>query len=294
MKKMISKKYRELMHYIMIVIGTGILAFGISNLYDPIKLVTGGFTGLAIIVKNISGGIWEGGLPLWLTNLGLNIPVFALAYFLKGKKYIGKTVFGASMLSLWLYIMPVYDLAQGDYMIASIFGGVFCGLGMGLVLRTGATTGGTDMVSALIQMKMRHYSIVQILQVIDALIVILGLVVFGVRSTLYAIIAIVVTTKVSDMVLEGFNYSKVAYIITSESEVIAGVIMKELDRGVTGLHAKGMYTGKDKCVLYCVVSQKEIVKLKDLIVDIDPDAFVIVSDVREVLGEGFKEYSKEF
>lgn len=294
MTKTVAKKRRKWMDYLLIVIGTGVLAVGIACLYDPVGLVTGGFSGLAIVVKSVAS-IWrEGGIPLWLTNFALNIPVFIVAYFMKGKGFIGKTLLGTIMLSVWLYIIPVIDLAQGDYMIAAIFGGAFSGFGIGLVIRTGATTGGTDMVAALIQSKLRHYSIVQILQVIDAMVVLLGLFIFGIRPALYAIIGIVVSTKVSDIVVEGMNYSKAVYIITTQHEVVAERILKELDRGVTGLQAKGMYTGTEKCVLYCVMSQKEVVNLKELVAECDPDAFVIVSDVREVLGEGFQEYSKEF
>lgn len=288
------KKHGTMYEYIMIILGTGILAFGIASFYDPIGLVTGGFTGLAIVIKSVTGFLFEGGIPLWFTNLALNIPVFVLAYFLKGPKFIGKSFFGAMMLSAWLYILPSIDMSSGDYLLAAIFGGAVSGFGIGLVLRTGATTGGTDMVSALVQLRLRHYSIVQILQVIDALVIMLGLMIFGMRPTMYAIIAILVTTKVSDTVLEGFNYSKAAYIITNQHEAVAQRIMKELDRGVTGLHAKGMYTGDEKCVLYCIVSAKEIVSLKDIVNETDPNAFVIVSEVREVLGEGFQEYKKEF
>lgn len=288
------KKHGQLYSYLMIIIGTGILAFGIQCFYDPIGLVTGGFSGLAIIVKNISSFFYEGGIPLWFTNLALNIPVFILAYFLKGKKFIGKTFFGTVMLSLWLYVIPAFDLADEDFMIAAIFGGVSAGAGIGLVIKMGATTGGTDMVAALVQLKLRHYSIVQILQVIDAAVVVMGFMVFGMRATLYAIIGIVAQTKVADLIVEGFNYSKAVYIISDKHEIVAERIMKDLDRGLTGLEARGMYTGTEKRVLMCVLTQKEIVNLKHLVNDVDPDAFVIVSDVREVLGEGFQEYKKEF
>lgn len=288
------KKHGKFYDYFMIIMGTGILAFGIACFYDQIGLVTGGFSGLSIVIKHVTEAFIEGGVPLWLTNLALNVPVFILSYFLKGKKFIGKTLFGTIMLSVWLYILPSINMPEGDYMIASLFGGVCAGAGIGLVIRVGATTGGTDMVSALIQLKLRHYSIVQILQVIDAAVVLLGLFVFGMRPTLYAIIGIVVQTKVSDLIVEGFNYSKAAYIITNEHEEVAKRIMTELERGLTGLQAKGMYTGEDKCVLFCIVTQKQIVGLKDLVNEIDPHAFVIVSDVREVLGEGFQEYKKEF
>lgn len=146
------------------------------------------------------------------------------------------------------------------------------------------------MVAALIQLKIRHYNVAQIMQILDGAIVVLGFFVFGLRPSLYAIVAIFVTTKVSDAILEGFKYSKAAYIITDKYEEVAQVLMEELDRGATGLKATGMYTGRDRCVLYCVVSKKQIVTLKEIVVNIDPKAFVIVSDVREVLGEGFLDY----
>lgn len=279
------------MHYISIFVGTALMALAIQCIFDPVGLVTGGFTGLAIVVKNVTKYLIPGGIPLWLTNFVLNIPVFVLAYFSMGKKFIGRTLFGAVMLSVWLYIIPVVDLAEGDYLLAALFGGVFTGLGIGLVLRANATTGGTDMVAALIQRKMRHYSVAQIIQVVDGLVVLTGLYVFGIRPTLYAIVAIFVMTKVSDAILEGFKYSKAAFVITKEYKRVAQTLMMELDRGVTGLSAKGMYTNEEKCVLYCVVSRKQIVAVKEIVVDIDPDAFVIVSDVYEVLGEGFQDYS---
>lgn len=288
------RKHSKLYDYLMIIIGTGILAFGIACFYDPIGLVTGGFSGLAIVIKHVTEPLIDGGIPLWLTNIALNVPVFILSYILKGKNFIGKTLFGTLMLSAWLMVLPEIDMAEGDLMIAALFGGVCAGAGIGFVIRVGATTGGTDMVSALVQLKLRHFSIVQILLVIDGIVVLLGLFVFGMRPTLYAMIGIVVQTKVSDLVVEGFNYSKAAYIITNEHEEVAKRIMTELERGVTGLQAKGMYTQQDKCVLYCIVTQKEIIGLKDIVNEVDPSAFVIVSDVKEVLGEGFQEYKKEF
>lgn len=288
------KKYGQFYEYAMIIIGTGILAFGIACFYDPIGLVTGGVTGLAIVIKSLTNGLVEGGIPLWLTNAAFNVPMFILAYFLKGKKFIGKSFFGAMALSAWLAVIPQVNLAGEDMLLSAVFGAVFTGAGIGLVFRTGTTTGGTDLVAALIQLKFRHISIVQLLQVIDAVVIVCGMFVFGIQPTMYAIIAIVVATNISDMVLEGTNYAKAAYIITNEYEKVSARIMSDLERGVTGLHAKGMYTNEEKCMLYCIVSQKEIVVLKDIVTEIDPKAFIIVSEVREVLGEGFQEYKKEF
>lgn len=279
-------------YFLLIIVGTAGVAFAVQCMYDPCGLVTGGFSGIAIIIKSLTEHVIPGGVPLWLTNLLLNIPVFIVAYIKMGKRFIGRTLFGTVMLSVWLYILPVIDLAQGDMLLVALFGGVFSGAGMGMVLRANATTGGTDMVAALIQLKIRHYNVAQIMQILDGAIVILGFFVFGLRPSLYAIVAIFVTTKVSDTILEGFKYSKAAYIITDKYEEVAKVLMEELDRGATGLKATGMYTGKDRCVLYCVVSKKQIVTLKEIVVNIDPKAFVIVSDVREVLGEGFLDYKE--
>ena len=288
-----NKRHFEWFSYLMIIVGAASFGVAIQNIYDPTGLVTGGFTGLAIIVKAITSQFMKGGIPLWLTNTILNIPVFILGYILMGRKFLGRSLFGTLMLSFWLYILPPLDLAQGDYMLAALFGGLFSGAGVGLVLRANGTTGGTDMVAALIHRKLRHYTVAQIMMVLDGCVVFAGLFLFGIRSTLYAIVAIFVATKVSDSVLEGFNYSKAAYIITDQYEEIAKRIMEELDRGLTGLSAKGMYTNEDKCVLYCVVSMKEIVVLKELVSEVDRNDFVIVSDVREVLGEGFLEHEKQ-
>ena len=289
-----SKKVRQAAgNDVLILVGTAVMALAIQCIYDRVGLVTGGFTGLTIVIRSLTKSVVEGGIPLWFTNIVLNIPVFLYSYIKFGRKFVGRTLFATLMLSVWLYIIPGVDLSGDDYLLAALFGGAFTGVGMGLVLRAGATTGGTDMVAALIQSRMRHYSVVQIMQVMDAAIVIAGLYVFGLRSTLYAVVSIFVMTKVSDAFLEGFKNSKAALIITNHHEEVAQRLMDELDRGVTGMDAKGMYTQDYKCVLYCVVSRKEIVQLKEIVNDVDPDAFVIVSDVREVLGEGFMEYSSQ-
>lgn len=273
--------------YLFIFMGTGIMALAIQCIFEPIGLVTGGFSGIAIIIRKMTAGIVEGGVPLWLTNLALNVPVFIAALIIKGRKFLGRTVIGTVLLSFWLYVIPQVDLTQGDYMLSSVFGGVITGIGIGFVLLAKATTGGTDMVSALIQKYVRHYSVVQILQVIDGMVVLAGLYVFGLKPALYAIVAIFITSKVSDALMEGMKYSKAAFIITDCYKEIADAIMTQLDRGLTGLDATGMYSGDKKTVLYCVVSKKEIVELKDIVAKIDPKAFVIVTDAREVFGEGF-------
>ncbi len=276
--------------YLFILVGTGLMAMAIQCIFEPIGLVTGGFTGIAIIVRKLTRGIVDGGIPLWLTNLVLNVPVFLLALKIEGKRFIGRTAAGTVLLSFWLYVIPQVDLTQGDYTLSAVFGGVITGIGIGFVLLAKATTGGTDMVSVLIQHYLRHYSVVKILQVIDGTVVLLGLYVFGLKPALYAVVAIFITSKVSDALMEGIKFSKAAFIITDAYQEVSDAIMTKLDRGVTGFNAIGMYSKESKTVLYCVVSKKEIVELKDIVAQTDDRAFVIVTDAREVLGEGFLEY----
>ena len=270
--------------YILILIGASIMGFAIKNIYDPIGLVTGGASGVAIILKK------QFGVPLWLTNSAINIPLFAAAAKLKGWSFIKRTLLATVTLSVSLYVIPEMPFLMDDLFLTALFGGLITGAGAGIVFACQATTGGTDMLAAIIRRWLPHYTLVQILQVLDAAIVLIGAGIFGVTYALYALIAIYAVYKVSDGIIEGMKYSKVAYIISDKSEEIAAAILKELERGVTALDARGMYSGNRKNVLFCVVSRKEIAQLKELVVGHDAQAFVIVSDAREVLGEGFIEY----
>ena len=277
-------------NYLLIIIGTALMAFAIASVLEPASLVTGGFSGIAIIVKQYTGHLIPGGVPLSVTNLVLNIPVFLIAIRLKGLRYLIHTLFATVMLSFWLSVLPVIPLAGDDLLLASLYGGILMGAGIGLVFVTGATTGGTDLIAALVQHFLRHYSISNILWVIDTAVVLVGVYLYGIQITLYAIIAIYLTSKISDGIIDGLKFSKAAFIITEKPEALAALVMEELGRGVTGISATGMYSGDSKNMLLCVVSKKEIVRLKELAKSCDPNAFVIVTDVREVLGEGFIEH----
>lgn len=269
--------------YLLIFIGTAIGALAINSVYEPSNLVTGGFTGIGIIIKELTG------LPIWATNLILNVPVFLLGARIKGLRFLKRTLFATLMLSVWLYVIPVLHLGVDDLILSSLFGGGIFGFGLGLVFSARATTGGSDLVAALVQHYLKHYSLIQIMQVIDAVIVILGAFVFGITTALYAILAIFVSSRVSDYLIEGGKFAKVAYIITDHYQEVVEAVVKQLGRGLTGWNAKGMYSEAHRNVLFCVVSKKEIVTLKECVGMIDPKAFVVVSDAREVLGEGFLE-----
>lgn len=280
------KMNKTVRDYSLIILGSFIMGFAIKNIYDPVGLVTGGVSGIAIILKD------QMAIPLWATNTVLNIPLFLLSIKLKGWSFIKRTLIATVALSVSLYIIPEIQFLMDDLFLTALFGGLISGVGAGLVFACNATTGGTDMLAALLQRAFPHYSIAQIMQILDAVIVIIGASIFGVTYALYALIAIFAVAKVSDGIIEGLKFSKVAFIISEKTEEIAQDIIKVMDRGVTSLDARGMYSGARKDVLFCVVSKKEIVQLKDLVVGHDSQAFVIVSDAREVLGEGFIEFKQ--
>lgn len=278
------KKRPVFVDYLLIVLGSFMIGFAIKNMYDPVNLVTGGASGLAIIVKSL------GGIPLWMTNTVVNIPLFLAAYKLKGWRFIKRTLVATVALSISLYVIPQISFVTEDLLLASLFGGIVTGVGTGLVLLCHATTGGSDMLAVLLHRRFRHYSIAQILQFLDAAIVLVGATVFGIRFALYALIAIYALAKVTDGMIEGMKFSKQAFIISDQSTEIADRIMTAMERGVTALDAVGMYSGAGRQMLFCVVSKKEIVQLREIVEEIDPRAFVIVNDAREVFGEGFIEY----
>jgi len=280
----------KLSHYFLIIFGTILIAASVKLVYEPLGMVTGGVSGLAIVIKKITS-IWiDGGIPIWLTNVILNVPLFIAAILVKGKKFLKNTIFATISFTIALYLVPTLDIVYHDYLLAAVFGGVIGGTGLGLVFVTLSSTGGTDLLAMLVHKYKPYYSVPQILVVIDGTIVLAGAISFGVTKALYAVIAVYITSKVSDSILEGLKFAKMAYVISDYYEEIANQVMMELDRGVTGVSATGMYSSKDKKMLFCVVSKKEIILLTEIVSKIDPRAFIIVSDVREVMGEGFREY----
>lgn len=285
-------RYKKYFDVIMIAVGTLLMAASVNCIYDPMKMGMGGFGGLAVIIKDI-GRTFGVNIPTWLTNACLNIPVFIIAWIIIGKDFVVRTLYGAIMFEIWLFVIPGVNLCGGDHLLAIILGGIMDGAGIGLVFLTNTTTGGTDMVAAIIHHFMKHQSVPDILMFVDGTIVVIGAFVLGFRNAMYAAVTIYLLTKISDSILEGLKFAKMVYIISDQNEEIAGRIMKEMDRGVTGIKARGMYTRDDKTMLFCVVSKKEIVTIKDIVASFDPSAFVIVTDVGEVFGEGFIEYDQE-
>ncbi|MGL6174436.1 MAG: YitT family protein [Cellulosilyticaceae bacterium] len=288
MKKLLITK-KELM---LILVGVTILALGINWFLSPLALVTGGVSGLGIIIETVSKKVIGFGIPLWLTNLACNIPLFIISIRQRGFEFAKKSLYAVIGLSVALAVtgyIPNPFVVNGDLLLGGVFGGATLGLGIGTVLRGGGTTGGTDMLASIIKFKFPNFPIAKLMLFIDAAIIGIGFFIFGSNKAMYAIIAVFITSKVIGSVLEGVHYAKAAFIISDQSETIASEIMEKIPRGTTGLKARGMYSKDEKEMLFAVVSQKEITKLREIISNVDPKAFVTIADVREVLGAGFIE-----
>ncbi|MBU3177382.1 YitT family protein [Clostridium estertheticum] len=282
-------KNENILNYMYIMIGATILAAGINMFFASLKLVTGGVSGLAIVIEYLSIKNYGVDIPLWFTNIVVNIPLLAIAIKLKGRAFVGKSMFAAAYLSFALFYTSFIPVPKVDLLIASIFGGVFVGIGLGFVLRASASTGGTDLAANIIKVYLKNVPIAKIILVIDSTIILLGAFVFGIEKAMYALISTYIVSKVIDSILEGINFSKAVFIISDYSNEIAEILMKDLNRGVTGIHAKGMYSKGEKQVLFVVVGKDEIVPLQKMVKEIDTKAFITIADVREVLGEGFTE-----
>lgn len=236
----------KLRDILLITIGTALMAFAVASVFDPASLITGGFSGLAIIIRQLTEKLVHGGVPLSVTNLILNVPFLLLAVKLKGLRYLLRTGFATVMLSFWLSVLPVIPIAEGDLLLSALYGGLIMGAGIGLVFVAQATTGGTDLIAALIQHFLRHYSTASIMWILDTLIVLFGAYLFGIQMALYAIIAIYLTSRIADGLIDGLKFSKAAFIITEKPDELSRILMTDLDRGVTGISATGMYSGDAK------------------------------------------------
>ncbi len=289
-RKIRNKYIKTLRKYLMITVGAILMALSVNLVYEPMGLVTGGVSGLGIVIKELTGGILDGGLPIWLFTVICNVPLFLAAIWIRGPRFLVSAVLGTLVYILAMMLLPINTAKFDDSLLASICGGAISGIGMGMVFSAQASTGGTDLLATLIHGYKKHISVPLIMTVIDCVIIVIGAIVFGLGNALYAIIAIFINAKVSDGMLEGLKFAKMAYIISDHYSAIADAILTSLDRGVTSLNATGMYSNKERKMLFCVVSKKEIVKIIEISQKIDPASFVIISDVREVMGEGFIEY----
>lgn len=276
------------MEYLGITAGCILTAMGLVVFLIPNKIAAGGVSGIATVVYYLFG------FPVGTVMLVLNIPLFVVGVKVLGKRIGFRTLFGIFTLSLVINILePRLPVPTHDPLLASIYGGAVSGLGLGLVFKFRGTTGGTDLIAALLHHFSPAFSIGQGLLVIDAIVIGLAGIVFNAELALYAAVALFLSSKVIDLVQEGFNVAKALFIISDNSEEIRKAILEKMGRGVTALRGRGGFTGVEKDVLLVVVSRAEVAELKDLVRQIDPVSFVILTDVHEVMGEGFREWLEE-
>lgn len=280
-----KKNALTLSEILILMLGCILMSISLNLFFDPHSIAPGGLTGFAIVVNTLIH------VPLWIINLVLNVPIFLFAYKILTKKDCIKTILGIVFLTLALKLtenLAILNVTE-DVFLAIIVGAILMGLGLGLIFRINGTTGGTDLIGLLLNSYFPSVSVPILMGIVDCIVVTLsGIVNKEIEIGLYSAISLYIIVKVSDLVIQGLDYSKSFTIISDKSDEIKLEIMEELDRGATILKGEGAYTGNDKKILLVVVMKKEVVKLKKLVKEIDPDAFVIISDVHEALGNGFK------
>lgn len=271
--------------YAITMLGAAIVALSLDLFLIPAEIAPGGVSGLAIVINHLTG------FPVGLVILTLNIPIFLLGARNFSKGFVVISLFGMISLSLITDVFSFLTPVTGDMLLSSVYGGVLMGCGIGLIFRENASTGGTDIVAHVLRKRFPGFSVGRFVLLIDAVIVVLaGLIYHKWEVVLYSAIALYISSYIIDLLVEGVDFAKVAYVISDKSKEIAEKISAELEHGTTALKGSSMYTGNDKTVLMCVVKKYEIGKLKEIIQREDGNAFVIVSDTREVLGNGFKRY----
>lgn len=280
---------RNLREIPLLIIGATLTALATKYVYDPAGLVTGGVTGLSIIAKSVGFRYYGLDIPLWMGSLIFNIPIFLYAIKQCGIKHVIRTGFVWAVLTAELYFLPDMSFIPDNLLLVAIYGSILMGIGSGMLLSARATSGGSDMLGEAMHRTVRSVSVGRLIQIIDGIIVALGLVTFGIERTLYAIISVYIMGRVVDLYLHKGKSAKMATIISEKNDEIAQEIMTSLDRGVTGLYGSGMYTGNDKRVLLCICSNKDLVEIKDIVKKHDPKAFFVVGNVDEAMGEGFLE-----
>ena len=297
----IGDRYERRRDYLFVLAGTFLAALSANLCFTPAKMVPGGFTGLAIIIRYASAPFMPEGLPLdlahgvptWLSNAALNVPLILAAIKVRGWKFMRRTFAASLIFSLWLMVLPEYPLLGDDLFLTTVAGGALMGAGLGFVFLGKATTGGTDTLGALIQRAVPHMSTARLMQVLDAAVILLSVWIFGVRISAYAVISVALTSRIADGITSGFRNAYSALIVSSRHREIGTRILEDLGRGATLLEGTGLYTGKERPVIMVAVSKKQAVVLKELVAAADPDAFMILADAQEIRGEGFLGYSRE-
>ncbi|MBQ5866602.1 MAG: YitT family protein [Oscillospiraceae bacterium] len=284
-----NKVWSAALDVLKTAIGCALFALGFDLFLAPGGMNAGGLSGLAMIFVHLTN-IASVGV---ITAL-LNVPLFILAGVKIGKKFFFGSLIGMLFTSLFIDLLALLPVPEVEPLLGAIYGGVICGAGLGFVFAAGVSTGGSDIIVRLLKLKYRHVPIGVISMSFDAVVAILtGVVFHDVNSALYTGIAIYISGKIIDMVVYSFDYSTVALIITKNYEQVAQTISDKLERGATYLHGEGTYSRNQTKVVLTAVKKQQVAELKELVVDIDPDAFIIVQEAHQVLGDGFIRYSKD-
>ncbi len=278
-----------LWRYFRIVLGGAIYAVGFRKFLYPNSVMTGGLTGVSMILNRLID------VPVGLTALVLNIPLFIMARKVNGRRFfigsIAGMVSSTVFVDIFAKILP--DFTR-DILLGTLYGGVIVGFGIGLVLSCGASTGGSDIIASLVRKKASGLNLARLIMGVDFVIIAAFAVVFkNFDSAMYSVVSIFIASKVMDSVLYGFDYSKLAYIISDRYDEISEELMSKLGRGVTLLSGEGGYSGKSKKVVMCAIKRHQIGRLKRIVEGIDEHAFVIITEAREVLGENFARFDDD-
>ncbi len=278
------KRIREIIFdYILIALGTGIYSAAVAFLLQPSKITPGGLTGIAVIFHDAFG------LPTGLSVLVLNIPLIVAGLKVFGGEFIIKTAVSVMLTSFYIEIFePMSSLFSFDIILSALFGGALLGLGLGIVMSRGSTTGGIDIAVKLINRKFKNLAIGRLFLIIDSVVILLAAVIYAnIETALYSVIAIFLSSQVIDMFLSERNFGRIFFIITEKGTEMKQELLQGAKRGVTELEARGGYTGKGKTVLICAASIPEVKNIRRIILENDKKAFYFVANVNDINGEGF-------
>lgn len=276
--------------YAVITLGCLVYALAFDWCYAPNDIAYGGFTGVAQILNSLGGSLSVGTLVFFL-----NLPLFLLGWKLLGGQLLVSSLYAMTLSSLFIDLLAaLVSFPPMEPLLACIYGGALLGVGLGLILGQGATTGGTDLLARLLKLPLPWLPMGKLLLGLDLIVISACALVFhSLNTALYGLVALYLSTTVMDTVLYGLDTAKVAYIITSRPGPVAQALTQELERGVTILHGEGAWSGEQRQVLMCAFKQRQIVSLKQQVKDLDPDAFLIVCNTHEVLGNGFRRYHNQ-
>lgn len=279
---------KTILNIIKVILGSAVFALGFDLFLAPHGLNAGGISGLAMIFVELTGA-----LSIGLITAAINLPLFAIGGLKVGKEFFWLSAVGMAVSSLCIDLFTMIPQPAVEPLLCALYGGLVCGVGLGIVFATGGSTGGSDIVVRLLKLRWQHVPIGMISMTFDACVAALtGIVFWDVTKALYSGVAIFVTGKVIDTVVYSFDFSKVAIIISPQYEQIAAAIDSKLGRGITFLDGQGFYSRKDTKVVLTAVKRQQVAELKKLVMEIDESAFVIVQDAHQVLGDGFSSYSK--